>query len=381
MDDAAVARRGDGAGMGFGLEQQHFAAGQRQRARHREADHARTDDHAFDPIRHIPNLPNLLTQLQDFARIHDAVRIEGLLDAPHEIELHRVGVTLELEHLELPDAVLGAKSCRRTRCTKSWMARFAFARRPAAGTTCVPARWLMLKCRLPSPRCPYGDQHALRNVLFATQAPATLDEARHLRDGHRDVVLEAGAVLALRLGDGFAQPPERFALALAERDGGVGDPAGLVRAPPSAFSSTASSGSSGARGRQLAQHVPRRRRRRADRRRRECAAVVRSTPMRGMSSNELTQSPLASRSAPSSDTAASGSRTATKAVARELQRRIQLEAGGGDDAERAFRAEEQRLDVVAGVVLAQPGERVRARGRRPAPPRDRAPARAPCRSG
>ncbi len=45
---------------------------------------------------------------------------------------------------------------------------------------------------------------------------------------------------------------------------------------------------------------------------------VRSTAMRGINSKELTQSPLPSRSAPSSDTAASGSRTATKAVARDL---------------------------------------------------------------
>ena len=41
-----------------------------------------------------------------------------------------------------------------------------------------------------------------------------------------------------------------------------------------------------------------------------------------------------------------------------LERRVQLEAGGGDDAQRAFGAEEQRLHVVTGVVLAQSGERI-----------------------
>jgi hypothetical protein len=38
------------------------------------------------------------------------------------------------------------------------------------------------------------------------------------------------------------------------------------------------------------------------------------------------------------------------------QRGIELHAGGRDHAERAFRAEEQGLDVVAGIVLAQTGE-------------------------
>ena len=56
VNDAAVARRGDGARMGLRLEQQHFAAGQRQCARHGEAHHARTDDDAFDPVCHILNL-------------------------------------------------------------------------------------------------------------------------------------------------------------------------------------------------------------------------------------------------------------------------------------------------------------------------------------
>src|SRR5438309_6281942 len=37
---------------------------------------------------------------QDLARVHDAVRIEGALHGPHELELHRGGVALELADLE-----------------------------------------------------------------------------------------------------------------------------------------------------------------------------------------------------------------------------------------------------------------------------------------
>ena len=56
MNHAAVARRGDGARMGLGFEQQDFAPGQRQCARDGEAHDARTDDDAFDLVCHILNL-------------------------------------------------------------------------------------------------------------------------------------------------------------------------------------------------------------------------------------------------------------------------------------------------------------------------------------
>src|SRR3954470_22550703 len=48
--------------------------------------------------------------LQDFAGVHDAVRIEGLLHATHEVELDRIRIALELEDLELADAVLGREA-------------------------------------------------------------------------------------------------------------------------------------------------------------------------------------------------------------------------------------------------------------------------------
>src|SRR5437879_8593250 len=47
---------------------------------------------------------------QDLARVNDAVRIEGTLDGPHELELHRRGVAIELAAREHPDAVLGPEA-------------------------------------------------------------------------------------------------------------------------------------------------------------------------------------------------------------------------------------------------------------------------------
>src|SRR5256885_15280967 len=45
---------------------------------------------------------------EDLARVHDVVGIDRVLDPPHEVELDRIRVPLELEHLELTDAVFGA---------------------------------------------------------------------------------------------------------------------------------------------------------------------------------------------------------------------------------------------------------------------------------
>ena len=59
--------------------------------------------------------------------------------------------------------------------------------------------------------------------------------------------------------------------------------------------------------------------------------------------------------------------------------REELQHGRGDDAERAFRADEEVAQVVAGVVLASACAGRPRPGRRPAPPRARAQARARCR--
>ena len=56
---------------------------------------------------------------------------------------------------------------------------------------------------------------------------------------------------------------------------------------------------------------------------------------------------------PSSVTAASSDGTAAQAVSCARRQRIELHRRGGDDAQRAFAADEQVAQVVAGVVLAQ----------------------------
>ncbi len=48
-----------------------------------------------------------LARSQNLARIHQTVRIETLLDAPHELQLKRILVPLDLVALELPQTMLG----------------------------------------------------------------------------------------------------------------------------------------------------------------------------------------------------------------------------------------------------------------------------------
>ena len=78
-----------------------------------------------------------------------------------------------------------------------------------------------------------------------------------------------------------------------------------------------------------------------------------SSATRGTSSNVVTASLVNARSRDSSATAACGSGTPTKAVSCPRGTGEEFAGGCGDDAERAFRADEQIAQVVARVVLAQ----------------------------
>src|SRR6186713_96160 len=152
----------------------------------------------------------LRSRAQDLSRVHDVVRVKRSLDALHEIELHRIGITLELEHFQLADAVLGGKAAAELlhEVVDSAL-HFLLHRLQLRG---LGARTLVdVEVQIAVAEMAIGDQHALRNVL-SHPAAGDFDEARHLRHGHRDVVLDAVAILALRFGYGFAQPPEGIAL-------------------------------------------------------------------------------------------------------------------------------------------------------------------------
>ncbi len=212
----------------------------------------------------------------------------------------------------------------------------------------------MLKCRLPSPRWPYATSMPCGTCLRHPVA-GDVDEPRHLRHGHRDVVLEARAVLRCASGIDSRSRQKRFALAVALRDGHASRHP-PIRARPRAPSAGASSSGSPARDeRQLGAARTTAMARDSGSTTPGMCVSSSSTPIRGMSSkgrHAVAAAPA--RSAPEQvTTAAAGIAHGDECGGVERSRRIQLEAGRRDHTQRALGAQEQRLDVVAGVVLAQ----------------------------
>ena len=168
---------------------------------------------------------------------------------------------------------------------------------------------------------------------------------------HRDVVLDRAALEALHLRQRLAQLPEGGALLERAGERRVGDEArspaprrGRSRPPrrarPRLCAETSISTYQG-EGSASGSRVP---------------AAWRSTnsrPMRGISSKVVSVPP-----APRLGGVEQGQRRFRRRHGEEgrgarRRQREELQHGGGDDAERAFRADEEVLQVVAGVVLAQ----------------------------
>ena len=199
-------------------------------------------------------------------------------------------------------------------------------------------------------------------------------------DRQRDVVLDVRPLAALRLADVFAQRPQPRRP--APRDCAmrrVDDRARFHRRRERVFH-CAASGESAARVVRLQQHVPRVIRAAG---RAASGWCLRDSSQREAADQLEPDEPIAERSlhctqqrrrrCPTSGNAASAV-TRVRGAAKELQHRR------GDDAERAFAADEQLLEVVAGIVLAQAAQPVPVRVRRRARLRRRARGRARCRS-
>ena len=82
------------------------------------------------------------------------------------------------------------------------------------------------------------------------------------------------------------------------------------------------------------------------------------------------------RNAAAASRAALSEGTPAQITIRSRNAGTQPQRRGGDDAQRAFRSDQQLLEVEAAIVLLERSQRRRIRCRRPAPPRARAPARA-----
>ena len=183
--------------------------------------------------------------------------------------------------------------------------------------------------------------------------------------GHGNVVRQRRAVGALGLGDGIADPPEGLGLRFVGGDHCILDQALLERLAKQRLRASARYRYRRLSERRFDQHVP------ACRPRAGCAcrgyaAAPGRAQSRGTISNPSMRSVRDCRKR-SSSSAARGSARPAQATARDADRRNQPERRRGDDPKRAFRADQQLVEIVAAIVLLQARTGRRGSSRREAP--------------
>ena len=198
--------------------------------------------------------------------------------------------------------------------------------------------------------------HARARHGLAIARVGFLDEVADARNRHRDIVLDVQAFLSLRERDVFAQIPERPRLREVFRDHRVFDQTFFERGFHQALEQSARVFLALA-VRQFQQH---------DLRMRFGERIAHLLEMPAhQPQTEIRHQFEAGQKRPGD---ALRERQEIERRMRRRERgerrdargrlRMQLEHGGGDDAERAFRADEQIAQVVAGVVLAQSAQAV-----------------------
>src|ERR1700728_4409859 len=153
---------------------------------------------------------------KQLARVHDAVRIERLLDRPHCTQRHRRGIALQFLALEAADAVLGADAAGKLRRQVVYGAPDArFLRQKRFRLVALNAADIEMQIAVA--RVSVAHQYAIVHVGLHPER-SLIDKLRQRGHGYADIVLEARARVALRLRHTLAQPPERGAHALAGRE-------------------------------------------------------------------------------------------------------------------------------------------------------------------
>ena len=169
------------------------------------------------------------SDIEQLARIEDAVGIEHALDLPHQRDLRASCAPTPGRASSAGPRRARPRCCRRGACSTSHsMLRdaAAFARRSRAISMASGRSTLM--CRLPSPMWPYQTT-SKSGYSRCEQGLHVGHERHHARDAHGDVVLVRRA-RRHRLGDALAQVPQVGGLRLALRHHAVDRPA-LARPP------------------------------------------------------------------------------------------------------------------------------------------------------
>ena len=191
-----------------------------------------------------------------------------------------------------------------------------------------------------------GARHGLRNGCARRG-----DEVRHARDGHRDIVLDRAAFQLLHVGHQFAQAPEISGLLERACQRGVFDQAVAQCHLKQAQQARASFRLRG----ELDQHIPVMCRGQ----RLACLGAMFQRIVDADAWHELKSLHVSAghclRQLEEIERALRACQ-ADEGRLRAARARVELQHGGGDDAQRALRAHEQMLQVVAGVVLLQLGQ-------------------------
>ena len=182
-----------------------------------------------------------------------------------------------------------------------------------------------------------------------------LDEFADARDRHGNVVLDTESLDLLRLADALAQIPQVGRLLAALRQHGIADPCVLQRRGKEGFAGRAQVGLF-ARARQFDEQIPL-----AARQGRLRAANMLEHHAERNVGNQLARGQRGAKGRLQFAEQAHGGRRGFDGQpggGRRARQRKELDHRGGNDAERAFGADEQLFEVVTGIVLAQAAQAV-----------------------
>ncbi|WKT97695.1 alpha-amylase family glycosyl hydrolase [Micromonospora soli] len=291
---------------------------------------------------------------QQLSGVHQAPRVEQLLEPAHEVQLVAALVVGDDPPLRLPQPVLGADAAvagaggvvddpsevSRARLEFGVAAALGFAEVVVQVAVADVAVRHDPDARDQLPECPVG----------AGQ------ERRDAADRHADVVLEAGAFMVLRFRDAFAQRPEGSGLCRAGGDDRVRHHPRPDRVAQRRLEYAVEAGGGqrvvqlhqGVPGMPLAEGVP------------GAGRVAQHEPQALPGHDLEAGQPVAGLFAEDADQVDPRLRARQGDPGRRAVPHggEELQDGGGDHPEGAFRADEQLLEVVAGVVLPQPPEPV-----------------------
>src|SRR5262245_12283125 len=291
----------------------------------------------------------MVARSYDFAWVHDVVGIERLLDAAHELDLDRGLVADDVLASQPANAVLGADAAV---LHIDDVVHDPAERQPTRQEFIVGHILRPVEIEMDVAVADMAERNdADAGQGLRDRGDRLLDEGGHARHGDGDVVLDAGARKLLQFDHRLAYEPQPARLLLAPGNRRVGDDSGLERVGDGGFERGAQAALDGGCAK-LDQHI------------------VIARFLQWVDDALDIAPPQLDADARDQLEARDGIAARRAAAPEQLDRRVEIAHGGEgrdavprlgkeledgrrDDAEGALGADEDLLQVVAGVVLAQ----------------------------